>query len=166
MAGKPETPLLEEALRRCGTSHGLMVGDRLDTDIRGGSAAGLATLLLLTGVHGVADLFGAVGLDQPDFVGLDLGVLHEEYPPVEVRDFPGGMESACRGVLARVDEKGRVEVGGAGTWIDTVRALAEVAFASRNRGQEIVVPQAVQALEAFTGTVAPETKELRGDHRA
>jgi glycerol 3-phosphatase-2 len=166
MAGKPETPLLEEALRRCGMSHGLMIGDRLDTDVRGGSAAGLATLLVLTGVHEVADLLGAAGLDQPDYVGVDLGVLHEEYPPVEVRDYPGGIESVCGGVMARVDEKGGVEVGGAGTWIDAVRALAEVTFASRNRGQNVVVPQAMQALEAFTGTVAPETKDLQGDHRA
>jgi glycerol-1-phosphatase len=166
IAGKPETPLLEEALRRCGMSHGLMIGDRLDTDVRGGSAAGLATLLVLTGVHGVAELVGANGPDQPDYVGLDLGVLHEEYPPVEVRDYPGGIESVCRGVLARVDEKGRVELGGVGTWIDAVRVLAKVTYASRNRGREVVVPQAMQALEAFTGTVSLETKELRGDHRA
>jgi len=166
IAGKPETPLLEEALRRCGTSHGLMIGDRLDTDVRGGNAAGLATLLVLTGVHGLADLFGAVGLDQPDYVGVDLKVLHEEYPVVELRETSAGMEASCRGVLARVDEKGRVELVGMGSWIDAVRVLAEVTFASQNRGQEVVVPQAMQALDVFTGTVAPETKELRGDHRA
>ena len=166
MAGKPEPPLLVEAMRRCGGSQGLMIGDRLDTDVRGGSLAGLATLLVLTGVHSVDDLLGAVGPDQPDFIGVDLGVLHEEYPEVVVREISAGMEAECRGVWARVDEVGRVEVGGLGTWIDAVRALAGVTFASRNRGQDVEVPQALQALETFTGTVAPETMELRGDHSA
>jgi HAD superfamily hydrolase (TIGR01450 family) len=166
MAGKPETPLLVEALRRCGHSHGLMIGDRLDTDVRGGSAAGLSTLLVLTGVHGVAELLGAEGPDVPDYIGVDLGVLHEEYPDLEVQETPNGVKVTCRGAWAQLDERGQVKVGGVGDWIDTVRALVKVASASRFVGREVDVPQALHALAGFTGTVSPETMEPRGDHRA
>jgi glycerol 3-phosphatase-2 len=166
MAGKPETPLLVEALRRCGHSHGLMIGDRLDTDVRGGSAAGLATLMVLTGVHGVADLLGAKGPDVPDYIGVDLGVLHEEYPDLEVQEAPNGVRVSCRGSWAQLDERGQVEIGGVGDWIDSVRALVKVASASRMFGREVDVPQALHALAGFTGTVSPETMEPRGDHRA
>ncbi len=50
--GKPETPMLETALRIMGTTREqtLMIGDRLETDILGGQRAGMKTLLVLTGV--------------------------------------------------------------------------------------------------------------------
>ncbi|MDP6793204.1 MAG: HAD-IIA family hydrolase [Anaerolineales bacterium] len=50
--GKPEPPLYEQALQRLRTepAETLVVGDRLDTDILGARRAGIAGLLLLTGV--------------------------------------------------------------------------------------------------------------------
>lgn len=50
--GKPQPPMFEVALERLGTpaEQTLMVGDRLDTDIAGAKALGLATAVLLTGV--------------------------------------------------------------------------------------------------------------------
>jgi 4-nitrophenyl phosphatase len=52
IVGKPEAPLFQTALERLGTSpdETVVVGDRLDTDIRGGQQAGLRTVLVLTGV--------------------------------------------------------------------------------------------------------------------
>ncbi|PWH17393.1 MAG: haloacid dehalogenase [Anaerolineae bacterium] len=52
IAGKPQTPLLEMALERLGTSkeQTWVIGDRLDTDIAGGQALGCRTALVLTGV--------------------------------------------------------------------------------------------------------------------
>ncbi|MFN8375515.1 MAG: HAD-IIA family hydrolase [Anaerolineae bacterium] len=56
--GKPDTPMLETALRIMGTSadHTLMVGDRLDTDILGGQRTGMKTAFVLTGVSTRADI--------------------------------------------------------------------------------------------------------------
>jgi 4-nitrophenyl phosphatase len=51
-AGKPEPYLLELARTRLGTTkeQTLVVGDRLETDIAGGQAAGMPTALVLSGV--------------------------------------------------------------------------------------------------------------------
>ena len=50
--GKPEPRMLELAMRRLGASRGstAMVGDRLDTDIVAGARAGVATILVTTGI--------------------------------------------------------------------------------------------------------------------
>jgi HAD superfamily hydrolase (TIGR01450 family) len=48
--GKPETALFETALDRVGPGRGLMVGDRLDSDLGGAAAAGLDGAIVLTGV--------------------------------------------------------------------------------------------------------------------
>ncbi|WP_219414801.1 HAD-IIA family hydrolase [Pseudonocardia nigra] len=75
VAGKPAPALLTDAVRRIGARSALMVGDRLDTDIEGGRAAGVATLLVLTGVADAADLLAAPPALRPDYVGADLGAL-------------------------------------------------------------------------------------------
>ena len=51
LAGKPSPLILEDALERLGlpAARCLMVGDRLETDIRMGQEAGMATALVLTG---------------------------------------------------------------------------------------------------------------------
>jgi len=51
-AGKPAPYLFELACTRLGTAkdHTLVVGDRLETDIAGGQAAGMPTALVLSGV--------------------------------------------------------------------------------------------------------------------
>jgi 4-nitrophenyl phosphatase len=51
-AGKPAPYLLELACTRLGTSkeQTLVIGDRLETDIAGGQAAGMPTALVLSGV--------------------------------------------------------------------------------------------------------------------
>jgi 4-nitrophenyl phosphatase len=50
--GKPQPTIFQEAVKRLGgtTDNTAMVGDRLTTDIAGGQNAGLATVLLLSGV--------------------------------------------------------------------------------------------------------------------
>jgi ribonucleotide monophosphatase NagD (HAD superfamily) len=48
--GKPHAPIYEEGLRRCGTRNAVMIGDTLETDIRGANACGIASVLLQTGV--------------------------------------------------------------------------------------------------------------------
>ena len=55
VAGKPATPLMDEAIRAANADHALAIGDRLDTDIAGAAAAGLDSLLVLSGVETPAD---------------------------------------------------------------------------------------------------------------
>ena len=56
--GKPFAPIFEEALRRSGTRDMVMIGDQLETDIRGARAFGLDAVLIETGVTTAA---GAAG---------------------------------------------------------------------------------------------------------
>jgi glycerol-1-phosphatase len=48
-AGKPSPAMFEEARHALGPGRYLVVGDRLDSDIAGGAAAGMQTALVLTG---------------------------------------------------------------------------------------------------------------------
>ena len=51
--GKPEPGLFVEAVRRLGTNNVVMIGDQMDTDIRGAAGAGLDSALLAGGVSGM-----------------------------------------------------------------------------------------------------------------
>ena len=75
VAGKPEPPMHREAMIRTRADRPLVVGDRLDTDIEGAIAAGVDSLLVLTGVTGAAGMVRApVGL-RPTYVAEDLRAL-------------------------------------------------------------------------------------------
>jgi glycerol-1-phosphatase len=52
--GKPHDAMFREALRRSGTRDMVMVGDQLETDVRGALAFGLDGVLLATGVAAVS----------------------------------------------------------------------------------------------------------------
>lgn len=70
--GKPNRIIFDEALQRLKGNRDdtLMVGDRLNTDIAGGHAAGLRTVLLLSGISKMADI--ADSPVQPDWIFKDL----------------------------------------------------------------------------------------------
>jgi 4-nitrophenyl phosphatase len=70
IVGKPETHLIRAALERLGTnpSETIMIGDQIPTDIQAGKAAGLFSVLVLTGVPPVNDK----SLVPPDLVIKDL----------------------------------------------------------------------------------------------
>ena len=59
--GKPNPLMMRSALRTLGvhSENTLMIGDRMDTDVRSGLEAGLQTILVLTGISGehTAELF-------------------------------------------------------------------------------------------------------------
>ncbi|MGJ0203516.1 HAD-IIA family hydrolase [Leucobacter sp. gxy201] len=82
-AGKPETPIYEAAFDRFGTRNALMVGDRLDTDIKGAVAAGIPSLQVLTGVDRPKQLLAASKDMRPDFIVPTLAEMHEPYPVAE-----------------------------------------------------------------------------------
>jgi 4-nitrophenyl phosphatase len=72
--GKPGRIMFEEALQRLGgtTADTAMVGDRLNTDIAGGKAAGLTTILVLSGISTAAE---ATNRMQPDYIFANIGEL-------------------------------------------------------------------------------------------
>ena len=130
VAGKPEPPLLREAVARLGATRPLMVGDRLDTDIAAGARVGIPTLLVLTGVTTVAEILRAVPEERPDFIGADLRTLTRPYPELTRA---AGDDAACGDARAWVDgDVLRVRVG-ADPW-DALRAAAAVAWSAADRG--------------------------------
>ncbi len=76
VAGKPQPTLLTDALDRGTFSAPLVVGDRLDTDIAGAHAAGLPSLMVLTGVSTAAQMVHAAPPQRPDYLAADLRALH------------------------------------------------------------------------------------------
>jgi len=119
VAGKPETPLHTEAVRRTGARNPLVVGDRLDTDIEGAVRAGAPSLLVLTGVTSPLELVQAPPSRRPTYVAAELGSgLHEPHPPVAV----DGGSHRCGGWTVTAGAGG-LELHGAGDRVDALRAL-------------------------------------------
>jgi HAD superfamily hydrolase (TIGR01450 family) len=90
--GKPEPALFSAALDAAAASRPLVVGDRLDTDIRGARAAGLPSLLVLSGVSKPADLLRADPETRPTYLGRDLQAIGFAHPP---DDGLGGLRDLC-----------------------------------------------------------------------
>jgi HAD superfamily hydrolase (TIGR01450 family) len=60
--GKPHAAIFKEALRRSGTRDMVMIGDQIETDVRGANDFGLDSVLVSTGI---TDLATAESPDQP-----------------------------------------------------------------------------------------------------
>ena len=123
VAGKPQPPLLHEAIRRLHGRRPLMVGDRLDTDIEGASNVGIDSLLVMTGVTGLPELVSAEPELRPTYVAVDLEGLFESHPAPDRQDAAW----LCGGWRATV-EAGRLEVSGEGTTDDWWRVVASAAW--------------------------------------
>ena len=147
VAGKPARPLLDETVRRVGGAHPLMVGDRLDTDIEGARNAGLDSLLVLTGVTGLAELVAAAPQERPTYLAPGLeGLLQAHGSPVETDG-----EQTLAGWRARVED-GHLRIEGAGEVGDWWRVVAQAAWAHLDRAGDPV---------AVTDLVPPTGNDLR-----
>lgn len=100
VVGKPGVALFDLALRRLGTDQAetLMCGDRLDTDIEGANAAGMDSLVVLSGISSLQDLAFAAPSARPTYVTFDLTGLLEpglrlDTPPYDL------VELSADGVL-------------------------------------------------------------------
>jgi glycerol 3-phosphatase-2 len=134
VAGKPELALHQEAMRRTGARDPLVVGDRLDTDIEGANRAGVASLLVFTGVATPADVLRAEPVHRPTYLAADLGSgLLEPHPPI-TRDDHGwtcGAATVSSGGSLRGTGIDALRVACAAAWSDEVDvdALATAADA-------------------------------------
>jgi glycerol-1-phosphatase len=80
VAGKPERPIFDTAVERFGGTRRLFIGDRLDTDIKGANAAGIDSVLVLTGIDQAKQVLAADQQSRPTYVLGDLRGLAEPYP--------------------------------------------------------------------------------------
>lgn len=90
VTGKPEPLLFHLAVERMGATRPLVLGDRIDTDIRGANRAGMESLLVLTGVAGARELIDLIDAEptaRPTFIAEDLRALNG--PSEAVRVEPG-----------------------------------------------------------------------------
>jgi glycerol 3-phosphatase-2 len=146
VTGKPSADVFPQAASRWGLRRPLVVGDRLDTDIAGARAAGLPSLLVLTGVSTAMEVLLAGPGERPSFLGRDLWALLAPHPvPVEANGTfsLGGWSAAVAG-----DE---VVVSGSGDPLAGLRAAATCAWRAVDQGREVNVEGAASALGARLG---------------
>ncbi|HHU67532.1 HAD-IIA family hydrolase [Corynebacterium sp.] len=142
-AGKPEPAMFHTAARRLNAQRPLVVGDRLDTDIEGGNAAGMPTFHVLTGVSGHIALLEAPKELRPTYVAENLSALTEDAAVLR----PG----AQGGFTARVDgndillDRGRPE----STSIQALRTVLEVAWAMK-KPADLIRPISEHAARAVS----------------
>jgi HAD superfamily hydrolase (TIGR01450 family) len=125
VAGKPERPLFEETVLRVGAERPLVIGDRLDTDIAGARAMSWPSLLVMTGVTGVAELVAAPAEQRPTYLSAGLAGLLEPHPAPQGS---GGGAWTCSGWEAVVQDD-RLVVSGDGAVDNWWRAVAAASWA-------------------------------------
>lgn len=141
IAGKPEPPLMREALARCDASRPLMVGDRLDTDIAAGTRVGVPSLLVLTGVTTPGDVLTAQPGERPEYVGQDLRALLVRYPDIDwIAESAAGRVRVVCGTAVVGQDAGRLVVeraAGPGERVDVLRAACALTWAEADAGRPL-----------------------------
>jgi HAD superfamily hydrolase (TIGR01450 family) len=141
VAGKPETPIFDEALDRFGARKALFIGDRLDTDILGACRAGIDSVLVLTGIDRPKHVLAAPEGSRPTYILGDLRGLHEPYPAAVLKD--GAWH--VNGAAVRVTGADVEIVADAGTQLDLLRAGAAAIWASGTPVFVLRVPEKLYA---------------------
>jgi hypothetical protein len=136
--GQAGRPIFDEAVARFAAHKALFIGDRLDTDIAGAQAAGLGSVLVLTGIDRPKHVLAAPPTARPTFILGDLRELHE-YPETVVQ----GEVTSVRDAAVRIDGRHPRRVGGFRP-IDLVRAGAAAIWGHRAR--HLRVPRARAAV--------------------
>ncbi|MBM7773001.1 HAD superfamily hydrolase (TIGR01450 family) [Actinokineospora baliensis] len=121
VAGKPATPLMAESVRAADARRPLVIGDRLDTDIEGAVAAGLDSLLVLTGVCTAADLLAAGPEARPTYLAADLTAITAPVADLEIGPKPGWHLR---------EENATLTPTGDGDPLDLLRALCAATWAA------------------------------------
>ena len=131
VAGKPEKAIFDAAVERFGATSPLFIGDRLDTDIIGANKAGIASVLVLTGIDKAKQVLAAPEGSRPEYILGDLRELHEQYPATTTtQDRSGATVYTVR--RARVKIHGNVVsvVEAGDSSVDLLRAGAAAVWGS------------------------------------
>jgi glycerol-1-phosphatase len=135
VAGKPAPTLMNDALARGDFRAPLVVGDRLDTDIAGANAAGLPSMMVLTGVSSARDAVFAIPEQRPTYIGHDLRSLHRDADLLAVAPQPAWhIETDDMSVTVST---GRDDAAGDG--LSVVRAVASAVWERRVDGHPVTV---------------------------
>ena len=126
VAGKPSPTLMTDALARGDFRAPLVVGDRLNTDIAGANAAGLPSLMVLSGVNSARDAVHAVREQRATYIGCDLRSLHQDADVLAVAPQPAWQVED--GDMSVTVSAGRDD--GASDDLSIVRAVANAVWAS------------------------------------
>ncbi|MEU5266620.1 HAD-IIA family hydrolase [Amycolatopsis sp. NPDC021455] len=119
VAGKPEPLLFETAARSAGAERPLVVGDRLDTDIAGAVAAGIDSLVVLSGVATPKQLIEAIPAERGTYLAKDLTALTEAAEDLKIGPRPGWTVTV---------ENQTLTADGEGDDLDLLRALCHTAW--------------------------------------
>ncbi|HET6562801.1 MAG TPA: HAD-IIA family hydrolase [Marmoricola sp.] len=143
VAGKPEPPLFHETRLRVGGERPLVVGDRLDTDIEGAVRAGYDSLLVMTGVTGLAELVAAEPGVRPTYLATTLAGLGLTH--VAPAEADGGW---VRAGWRATTKEGTLRVEGEGTPDDWLAVVAAAAWSHLDTHGE---PVGIDGLELPAG---------------
>ncbi len=138
VAGKPAPTLLNDAVSRGDFRNPLVIGDRLDTDIEGANAAGLPSLMVLTGVSTARDAVYAEPAQRPSYIARDLRSLHEDAELLAVgpqADWRVDIGAQAVTVSANFDREGEQH----DDEVSIVRALASAVWGARLDGQRLPI---------------------------
>ena len=134
VAGKPQPPLLLDALARDRFERPLVIGDRIDTDISGANATGLPSLMVLTGVSTVADMVHADAAERPTYLAEDLRSLYAESNTLRV-----GPHLAWRVEVGPQEATVHATGSDAENSLSVVRALASTVWGSSLDGVQFAI---------------------------
>ncbi|HEY1175865.1 MAG TPA: HAD-IIA family hydrolase [Phytomonospora sp.] len=145
VAGKPGPAMFRQGAETAPDLSALVVGDRWDTDIEGAVAAGLPSMLVLSGITRPADVLRIPDNARPTYLGRALGDVRVAHPAPEWR----GASVACAGWEARADGEA-LRLNGSGDPLDALRVLSELAWGTPSWS----------SVEAGGGTAAGVLREL------
>ncbi len=151
VAGKPQPAIMLLAAEHRGVSSPLAIGDRLDTDMKAARAAGIPSLMVLTGVSGARDVCAAPADQRPDFFGYDLRALLQPAQAAQV----DGRNVSCAGWTVAVEGNGVRVTGTGGRLISGVLALATAAWLSLDMNARVDEP----AVVALAGVIEKLKKQ-------
>lgn len=131
VAGKPEVPIFEASRRHLETRYfatrPLFIGDRIDTDITGANKAGLASVLVMTGVSTRKEVLGQKPEGRPRYIIEHLGELLEPYRyPLETKH-----GYRCGETLVEISRNKVRVVEGDPKSIDALKAACAVIYTSK-----------------------------------
>lgn len=130
IAGKPYPAMHRASVERTHARNPLIVGDRLDTDIEGARAAGVDSLLVLTGVTGLAELLTAPPHHRPSYLASDLRGLLVGHPAPELA------EDNCTTGTSRATRSGSVITVAGPDADDRIRAACALAWQAADAGHD------------------------------
>jgi glycerol 3-phosphatase-2 len=136
VAGKPGPQLMKDAVGRGDFRAPLVIGDRLDTDIEGANAAGLPSLMVLTGVNNARDAVFAEPARRPTYIGHDLRALHEDAEVLAVGAHADWRVEQGDGTIT-VNASGQEQVQEPADDLSIVRAVASAVWSARPEGHEV-----------------------------